>query len=75
MNKIIKNYIEEADYNELLDIMECANNRIVNLVAVKENPMEWLMYVMKVAADYKERLHLVPALQEEQYHCNCVDYE
>ena len=74
MNKNIKNYIEEADYNELLDIMECANNRILNLVAVKENPWEWLMYVMKVATDYKERLHLVPASQE-QYHCNCVDYE
>lgn len=74
MNKIIKNYIKEADYDEVLDIMECANNRILNLVAVKENPMEWLMYVMKVATDYKERLHLVLAPQE-QYHCNCADYE
>ena len=72
MNKIIKDYIEQADYNDVFDIMEHANNRILNLIAVKENPMEWLMYIMKVAADYKERLHLVPALQE-QYHCNCVD--
>lgn len=74
MNKIIKDYIEQADYDELLDIMECTNNRILNLVAVKENPMEWLMYVMKVATDYKERLRLVPAPQE-QYHCNCGDYK
>ena len=72
MNKIIKDYIEQADYDELLDIMECANNHILNLVAAKEKPMEWLMYVMKVAVDYKERLHLVPALQE-QYRCNCAD--
>lgn len=75
MNKNIKDYIEQADYNEVLDIMECANNRILNMVAVKENPWEWIMYVIKVATDYKERLHLVPAPQEEQYHCNCVDYE
>ena len=71
MDKNIKNYIEKANYNELFDIMECANNRILNLVAVKENPWEWLMYTIKVAADYKERLHLVPAPQE-QYHCNCA---
>lgn len=74
MNKNIKDYIEQADYDELLDIMECANNRILNLVAVKENPWEWLMYVMKVVADYKERLHFAPAPQE-QYHCNCADYK
>lgn len=74
MNKIIKDYIEKADYDEVFDIMECANNRILNLIAVKENPMEWLMYVMNVAADYKERLHLVPAPQE-QYHCNCANYK
>ena len=72
MDKNIKNYIEKANYNELFDIIECANNRILNLVAVKENPWEWLMYTIKVAADYKERLHLVPAPQE-QYHCNCAD--
>lgn len=72
MNKIIKDYIEQADYDEAFDIMECANNRIINLVAVKENPMEWLMHVIKVATDYKERLHLVPAPQE-QYHCNCIN--
>ena len=64
MNKIIKNYIEEADYNELLDIMECANNRILELGAAKENPMEWLMYAMKLTMDYKERLNLVPVPQE-----------
>ena len=61
-----------VNYDEVFDIMECANNRILNLIAVKENPMEWLMYVMKVATDYKERLHLVLAPQE-QYRCNCVD--
>lgn len=72
MNKIIKDYIEQADYDDAFDIMECANNRILNLVAAKENPWEWLMHVMKVAADYKERLHLVPAPQE-QYHYNCAD--
>lgn len=74
MNKIIKDYIEQADYDEAFNIMECANNRILDLDAIKENPMEWLMYVMKVVTDYKERLHLVPAPQE-QYQCNCVDYE
>lgn len=74
MDKIIKDYIQQANYDEVFDIMECANNRILNLVAVKENPMEWLMYVMKMAMDYKERLHLVPAPQE-QYQCNCADYE
>ena len=74
MKKIIKDYIEQADYDEVFDIMECANNRILNLVAVKENPMEWLMHTIKVAMDYKERLHLVPAPQE-QYHCNCADYK
>lgn len=74
MNKIIKDYIEQADYDEVFNIMECANNRILDLGAVKKNPMEWLMYVMKVVTDYKERLHLVPAPQE-QYHCNCADYK
>ena len=72
MDKIIKDYIEQADYDEVFDIMECANNRILNLVAMKENTWEQLMYTIKVAADYKERLHLIPAPQE-QYHCNCVD--
>lgn len=34
MNKIIKNYIEEADYNEVIDIMECANNTIVTALTI-----------------------------------------
>ena len=72
MNKIIKNYIEEADYNELFDIMECANNRILDMGAVKENPWEWAIYVIKVMTDYKNRLHLMP-IPQEQYHCNCTN--
>jgi len=40
MDKIIKDYIEQADYDEVFDIMECANNRILNLVAMKENTWE-----------------------------------
>ena len=71
MNKIIKDYIEQADYNELFDIMECANNSILNLIAAKENPWEWAMYVVKAMTDYRGRLHLMPAPQE-QYHYNCA---
>lgn len=73
MNKLIKNYIEEADYDELLDIMECANNRIMNVIAKKENAWEWIFYIIKLTNDYKERLHLM-ATPHEQYQCNCSDY-
>lgn len=73
MNKIIKNYIEEADYNEVMDIMECANNRITAIFAEKENPWEGIFSIIQVAADYKNRLHL-EAVPPEQYYCNCSNY-
>lgn len=73
MNKIIKNYIEEADYNEVMDIMECANNRITAIIAEKENPWEWIFSIIQVVADYRDRLHL-EATSREQYHCNCSNY-
>ena len=72
MNKIIKNYIEEADYNEVMDIMECANNRMRAIIAEKENPWEWLFSIIQLATDYKNKLHL-EATPYEQYHCNCSD--
>ena len=72
MNKIIKDYIKQADYNELLDIMECAHNSILKLIAEKENPWEWMMYIIMMTADYRNRLHLMAAPQE-QYHCNCAN--
>ena len=73
MNKIIKNYIEEADYNEVMDIMECANNRMSAIIAEKENPWEWIFSIVQLAADYRNKLHL-EAAPHEQYHCNCYDY-
>lgn len=73
VNKIIKNYIAEVDYEEALEIMEAAHNRIKTIIDEKENAWEWMFNIMQLAADYKERLHLVAAPQE-QYHCKCADY-
>lgn len=73
MNKLIKNYIEEADYNELLDIMECAHNSILKLIAEKENPWEWMMYIIMMTADYRDRLHLMATAPQEQHYCNCTN--
>lgn len=73
MNKIIKNYIEEANYNEVMDIMECANNRIRAIIAERENPWEWIFSIIKLNADYRDRLHL-QATAREELHCNCSNY-
>ena len=78
MNKIIKDYIKEANYDEALDIMEAAHNRIINICATTENPWEFISLCIKAAADYKNRLHLILTSPEEQGcgYANCRrDYE
>lgn len=73
MNKIIKDYIKEANYDEALDIMEAAKNRITTICATTENPWEFILWCIKIAEDYKNRLHLVAAPREE-YYCGCANY-
>lgn len=73
MNKIIKNYIEEADYNEIMDIMEAAQNRITTISATSENAWESIFWCIKIVDDYKNRLHLMP-VTPESYYCGCANY-
>lgn len=77
MNKIIE-HIKEASYNEAMDIMEAAQNRITTICATTENPWESLFWCIKVAEDYKNRLHLMPISLEpyDSGYANCRrDYE
>lgn len=72
MNKNIKNYIEQADYNELIDIMEAAQNRLITIVATEKNPWGSIFMAAKLAIDYRDRLHIA-AVPRAEYHCNCAE--
>ena len=72
MNKIIE-HIKEATYSEAMDIMEAAQNRITTICATTENPWESIFWCIKVAEDYKNRLHLMP-ITPELYYCGCANY-
>lgn len=73
MNKTIEDYIKEASYDEAMDIMEAAQNRITTISATPENPWESIFWCIKIAENYKNRLHLMPT-PREQYYCGCANY-
>lgn len=72
MNKEIKEYIDNADYNELMEIMEVANDRILSKYEITDNSWGAIFSEVLIAANYNQRLHLTFSSPKTGT-CNCAN--
>jgi len=72
MNKEIKEYIDNADYNELMEIMEVTNDRILSKYIITDNFYGAVFSALSIAAEYDRRLHLTFSPPKTGT-CNCAN--
>ena len=58
MNKEIKEYIDNADYNELMEILKVTNSRILSKYTITDNSWGTILSALWIIAAYDHRLHL-----------------